>query len=93
MHIFRVSLNASEASASDAYSSVLRYVIEITCLDTDVLVEDNQISAISANSHVLLTTRKQLIAGQDFRIVRTLTEAGLEDSDDDEYGENHDSPF
>lgn len=52
----------------------LAYVIEIQCLDTDVLVEDNQImdrSAVTASAHVLLTTRKQLALGRDFNYVRT----------------------
>lgn len=71
----------------------LAYVIEIKCLDTDVLVEDNQImdrSAISASSHVLLTTRKRLIAGADFRIVRTLTEADLEEEEEEEEEDEED---
>lgn len=78
----------------------LAYVIEITCLDTDVLVEDNQImdrDAVSASSHVLLTNRKQLILGTDFKIVRTLTEADLEEQepeeeDGDEDGDDEEYP-
>jgi hypothetical protein len=72
--------------------AALAYVIEINCLDTDVLVEDNQImdrDAVSADSHVLLTTRTHLTLGQDFRYVRTLTEADLEEEEhysaDEEY--------
>lgn len=74
------------------------YVIEIQCLDTDVLVEDNQImdrDAVSASSHVLLTTRPQLVLGKDFKYVRTLTEADLEepeDYDEDEEDNGNDSP-
>jgi hypothetical protein len=73
------------------------YVIEIQCLDTDVLVEDNQImdrDAVSASSHVLLTTRPQLVLGKDFKYIRTLTEADLEEDpdDEDEEGDGDDSP-
>jgi hypothetical protein len=82
----------------------LAYVIEIMCLDTDVLVEDNQImdrDAMSGNSHVLLTTRRQLVLGIDFKYVRTLTEADLEDEhynadpeyDDDDDETVSDAPF
>ena len=68
----------------------LAYVIEIDCLDTDVLVEDNQImdKTETGDSHVLLTTRDKLILGKDFRYVRTLTEADLEEEyseEDEEY--------
>lgn len=69
------------------------YVIEIQCLDTDVLVEDNQImdrDAVSASSHVLLTTRKQLVLGKDFKYVRTLTDADLEEEPDAEDDEDSD---
>jgi hypothetical protein len=60
----------------------LAYVIEIACLETDVLVEDNQImdrDAVSADSGVLITTRKQLVLGKDFKYVRTLTEADYDE--------------
>ena len=68
----------------------LAYVIEIECLDDDVLVEDNLImdkSAITASSHVLLTNRKKLVLGKDFKYIRTLTAADLEEEepDNDEY--------
>ena len=52
------------------------YVVEIDCLDTDVLVEDNDIvdkGNFNGSSYVLLTTRAQLVEGKDFRYVRTLT--------------------
>jgi hypothetical protein len=68
----------------------LAYVVEIICLESDVLVEDNQImdrDAVSASSHVLLTTRKQLILGKDFKFVRTLTEADLEEPEDYDEGQ------
>lgn len=68
----------------------LAYVIEIMCLDDDVLVEDTQImdrDAVSASSHVLLTTRKQLVLGKDFKYVRTLTDADLEEEEPSEYGD------
>lgn len=70
------------------------YVIEIQCLDTDVLVEDNQImdrSEMSASSHVLLTTRPQLLLGKDFKYIRTLTEDDLEEDPEEE--EDEDGPF
>lgn len=77
----------------------LAYVIEINCLDTDVLVEDNQImdrSAVTASAHVLLTTRHRLVLGTDFRYTRTLTEADLEVDDEDEGGDDEngdDGPY
>jgi hypothetical protein len=73
----------------------LAYVIEIICLDTDVLVEDNQImdrDAVSANSHVLLTTRKHLLLGQDFKFVRTLTEADLAEESHEDDEADYDGP-
>lgn len=72
----------------------LAYVIEINCLDTDVLVEDNQImdrSDVTASAHVLLTVRSQLRLGTDFRYVRTLTDADLEIDDEDEDGDSENS--
>ena len=72
------------------------YVIEIICLDTDVYVDDNQImdKSESGDSYVLLTTRKELYLGKDFRYVRTLTEEDLEPEDEAEEDDgNGDSPW